>query len=169
MTTITTHTKLHKLLVGTIAAAAAVVPLALTTAPAHAATSGGCTVTPSKPFFDGFNTSGVKQVRYRVTIKCDANRTVTVLQRRYEDDRAPDADDYLGATVFVRNFGGSGTKTASTLVSLRNTEGGNEEVYQRVRFQVTSNGVTSPWTSWQTPPSSPSPTEDSSERIGNTP
>ena len=152
MTTITTHTKLHKLLVGTIAAAAAVVPLALTTAPAHAATSGGCSVTPSKPFFDGFNTSGVKQVRYRVTIKCDANRTVTVLQRRYEDDRAPDADDYLGATVFVRNFGGSGTKTASTLVSLRNTEAGNEEVYQRVRFQVTSNGVTSPWTSWQNSP-----------------
>ena len=150
MTTITTRTKLRKLLIGTIAAAAAVVPLAVSTVPAHAATSSGCTVTPSKPFFDGFNSSGVKQVRYRVTIKCDANRTVTVHQRRYEDDRAPDADDNLGATVYVRTFGGSGTKTVSTLVSLRNTEAGNEEVYQRVRFQVTSNGVTSPWTGWQT-------------------
>ena len=153
MTTITTHTKLHKL----PSSAPSPPPLLWfpSPSPPRPRTPPPAAAAPSplsKPFFDGFNTSGVKQVRYRVTIKCDANRTVTVHQRRYEDDRAPDADDYLGATVFVRNFGGSGTKTASTLLTLRNTEKGNEEVYQRVQFQVTSNGVTSPWTSWQNSP-----------------
>jgi hypothetical protein len=77
---------------------------------------------------------------------------VVVEQRRYEDDKSPDADDYRGSSVFTHTFSGSRTLTFSAKRSLPDTERGNEEIYQRVRFRVTSNGVTSPWTSWRNSP-----------------
>ena len=100
----------------------------------------------------GFNISGVKQVRYRVTIKCDANRTVTVLQRRYEDDRAPDADDYIGATVYVRNFGGSGHQDVSTLVSLRKHRSRQRGVLPADPVPSHQQPRHLPWTGWQNSP-----------------
>ena len=125
-------------------AAAAVVPITMA-APASAATSSGCTVTPLKPIFAGFNSSGVKLVNYRISVSCTSNRTVSIQQRRYEEDGFLNPDDFLGAT----SFNTSGVRTLSNVRTLVNTESGNEEVYQKVRFRVTSNGVTSPWTSYE--------------------
>jgi hypothetical protein len=123
-------------------AAAAAMPIAMA-APASAATSSGCTVTPLKPIFAGFNSSGVKLVDYRIAVSCASNRTVSIQQHRYEEDDWPNPDDSLGTT----SFGTSGVRILHNVRTLVNTESGNEEVYQKVRFRVTSNGVTSPWTS----------------------
>jgi hypothetical protein len=152
MSVISKHSKLHRLVVGGLVAVAAAAPLALAAAPAQAATSSGCTVTPLKPVFAGFNSSGVKVVRYKVSISCSGDRSVTVQQLRYEDDKSPDADDNLGSSTFTRSFDGAGSITVNIQRALPNTEGGNEEIYQRVRFRVSSNGVTSPFTSWQNSP-----------------
>lgn len=149
MITISKQSKLRRFVVGGLVAVAAAAPIALAGMPAEAATSAGCTVTPLKPVFAGFNSSGVKLVRYKVSVKCSADRTVTVQQHRYEDDKAPDKDDDLGASSFVRSFGSTKTIVVASQRALPNTENGNEEIYQRVRFRVSSHGVTSPWTSWQ--------------------
>src|SRR5690242_5854009 len=110
---ISTHSKLRRLVVGSLVAVAAAAPLALGTAPAQAATSSGCTVTPLKPVFAGFNSSGVKLVRDKVSIRCSGDRSVTVDQRRY--DTAPNPDKYLGHTVFKRTFHASASTTVWTL------------------------------------------------------
>ncbi|HET9648982.1 MAG TPA: hypothetical protein VFP34_12250 [Microlunatus sp.] len=152
MTTISAHRTLRRTVAAGIAVTVAAVPLALAVAPAQAATGSGCTVTPLRPVFAGFNSSGVKQVRYRVTATCSSNRVLTVEQRRYEDDASPDPDDFLGSSVLVHSFSGGATVTLSTTRSLPDTEPGNEEIYQRIRFRVSSNGVTSAWTGWQNSP-----------------
>ena len=128
-------------------AAAAVAPIAMAGS-ASAATSSGCTVTPLKPIFAGFNSSGVKLVNYRISVSCTSNRTVSIQQRRYEEDGFLNPDDFLGAT----SFNTSGVRTLHNRRTLVDTESGNEEVYQKVRFRVTSNGVTSPWTSYEKSP-----------------
>ena len=149
MNTTSTRGTIRKLLAGGALAAALVAPLGLAT-PAQAATSGGCTVTPLTPIFDGFNSAGVKLVRFRVKISCDAGRTVTVQQQRWEDDQHPDRDDSLGTVSFTRTFDGSrSTITVASRRTLPNTERGNEEIYQRVRFRVSSNQVTSPWSAYE--------------------
>ena len=128
-------------------AAAAAVPIAMA-APASAATSSRCTVTPLKPIFAGFNSSGVKLVDYRISVSCASNCTVQIEQRRYEEDAWPNPDDFLGAS----SFSTYGVRTLSNVRTLVNTESGNEEVYQKVRFRVTINGHTLPWTSWEKSP-----------------
>jgi len=123
-------------------AAAAALPLAMA-APASAATSSRCTVTPLKPIFAGFNSSGVKLVDYRISVSCASNCRVQIEQRRYEEDAWPNPDDFLGAS----SFSTSGVRTLHNVRALVNTESGNEEVYQKVRFRVFCNGVPDPWTS----------------------
>jgi hypothetical protein len=113
--------------------------------PASAATSSGCTVTPLKPIFAGFNSSGVKLVNYRISVSCSAGRTVSIAQERYEEDSWPNGDDFLGSTL----FSSSGVTTLSNVRTLVDGEWGDEEVYHQVQFRVSSNGVTSPWTSFQ--------------------
>ncbi len=144
---------LHKLaLAGALAAAtAASLPIAV---PAQAASSNGCTVNPQKPVHAGFNSSGVKLVRFDVNIFCDPGRQVEVEQLRYEEDwdgwLFSNPDDRLGSRTFIQAFPPNvGAITVSSTRTLPNTEDGNEEIYQKTRFRVTSGGVTSPWTSYQ--------------------
>lgn len=129
--------------VGLALAAALAVP-ALAAAPAHAHTSSGCTINPLTPIFHGFNTSGTKLINYRVSVTCTAGRTAEVTQERWESDAWPNPDDHLGTTNFVT----SGVTTLDNVRTLVDGELGNEEVYQKIRFRVSSNGVTSPWTGW---------------------
>ncbi len=150
MTTISKHSKLHRLVVGGLVAATAAVPLALTTLPADAATSSGCTVTAAKPVFAGFNSSGVKLVRFSVTANCSGDRGVTIEQRRY--DATPNPDKYLGQKVLKHSFDKSGTVKIWVTSALPQTGAGNERMYQKIRFRVYSHGVTSPWTSWEASP-----------------
>ena len=130
------------------AATAALLPVAAASSASASTTSSGCTVTPLKPIFAGFNSSGVKLVNYRITVSCLSNRTVSIDQRRYEEDGFLNPDDFLGSTPFST----SGVRTLSNVRTLVNTEGGNEEVYHKVRFRVSSGGVTSPWTSYEKSP-----------------
>ena len=144
---------LHKLALAGALIAATAAPLALAL-PAQAASNSGCTVNPRKPVHAGFNSSGVKLVRFNVSISCDPNRTVEVQQLRYEEDWGnwlfPDADDSLGSRTFTEAFPPNvGTITVGSTRTLPNTEDDNEEIYQKTRFRVTGGGVTSPWTSYQ--------------------
>jgi hypothetical protein len=144
---------LHKLALAGALVAAAAAPLSLAI-PAHAASSSGCIVNPQKPVHAGFNSAGVKLVRFEVKIFCNPNRTVEVQQLRYEEDWGnwlfSDPDDSLGSRTFTRTFPPNvGTITVSSTRTLPNTEDGNEEIYQKTRFRVSSGGVTSPWTSYQ--------------------
>ena len=58
-------------------------------------------------------------------------------------------DDYLSTSVHNWDFtGGAGTQSLNVRRTLpfTNNEGPDEEVYDTVRFRVTSGTVTGPWT-----------------------
>lgn len=117
-------------------AAAVAMPVGLAL-PAYASTASGCTVTPKKPVFAGFNDNGVKLVDYRIDVTCSSGRTVDIIQQRYEQDW-PDADDLLGTTRFSEDFTGSGgSLTLSNVRTLPDTDAldSYEEVYQQVHFR----------------------------------
>ncbi|MDP9696939.1 UNVERIFIED_ORG: hypothetical protein J2X79_004522 [Arthrobacter globiformis] len=124
-------------------------PFALA-APAQAAgTNYGCSVTPLKPVFAGFSSSGVKLVDYQFRVYCNTDRYIYIAQQRWEEDDWPDSDDYLGTSYFTRHLNQySGTVTIHNVRTLVDGEIGNEEVYQRVSYQEGSNGVWSPYTGW---------------------
>lgn len=145
MTTIS-NSIIKRLVVGGLVAAAAAAPIALAAAPAEASTSSGCTVTPLKPTFGGFNSSGVKLVRYGVSIKCASDRSVTVDQDRFDTAGVP---VLTGVSVLKHSFGGAGTVKITVQRPLPDLNRGNEAVFQSVRFRVASHGVTSAWTGWQ--------------------
>ncbi len=119
-------------------------------APAHAATTyGGCTITPSLPTADSaVSPTGETLVNYRGGVFCPLGKTARVQRERWEQD--------LGAPD---NFTGSTTSTVLTPLwwdqhPLPNTDGigdDYEEVYQKVRLQVTttSTGYTTPWSAWE--------------------
>lgn len=119
-------------------------------APAQAAaTNYACTVTPLKPVFAGFNSSGTKLVDYQIQVRCYNNRSVYIEQQRWESDDWPNGDDHLGTSTFSRHLNQySGTVTISNIRTLVDGEIGNEEVYQKVSFQEGSGGVWSPYTGW---------------------
>ncbi|KIS25869.1 hypothetical protein TV39_17570 [Arthrobacter sp. SPG23] len=120
-------------------------------APAQAATTNyACTVTPLKPVFAGFNSSGTKLVDYQIQVRCYNNRSVYIEQQRWESDDWPNGDDHLGNSSFSRSLGYySGIVTIHNVRTLTNTEIGNEEVYQKVRHQEGAGGVWSPFTGWK--------------------
>jgi hypothetical protein len=119
-------------------------------APAHAATTyGGCTITPTVPTADSaVSATGETLVNYRGGVFCPLGKTARVQRERWEQD--------LGGPD---NFTGSITSTVLTPLwwdqhPLPNTDGtadDYEEVYQRVRFQVTttSTGYTTAWSPWE--------------------
>lgn len=114
-------------------------------------TSSGCTVSPLRPVFDHFNASGVKVIRYNMTVSCDAGRTIEIEQHVHEADSI-NADDHITTSNRSRYFATTDTVTMWLENSLPDTEIGDEEMYQHVSFRVTSNGVTSPWTAWEDSP-----------------
>lgn len=126
-------------------------PFALA-APAQAAgTNYACSVTPLRPAFAGFNSSGVKLVDYQIQVRCNADRYINITQQRWEEDDWPNPDDHLGTTNFSRHLNQySGTVTIHNVRTLVDGEIGNEELYQKVSFQEGSNGVWSPYTGWHT-------------------
>ncbi|NYD77326.1 hypothetical protein [Arthrobacter cupressi] len=117
--------------------------------PAQASTLYSCTVTPLKPIFSHFNTSGVKVLDYRITASCTSSRSLYIQQQRWEDDSWPNGDDYLGGTDFSRYLSAGTSTTIHNYRTLVDGELGYEEVYQKVRFKVGSGGVWSGYTGWQ--------------------
>jgi hypothetical protein len=150
------HIARIRLTAGLLAGAATLLGLMATPAVAST-TQGGCTVTPQKPIYAGFlNDAGDKIISYRVTVSCASNRTAIVTQQGAEEDWSTflhtDRDD----TVFWRKvsvrFVSAGTTTLSYVKALPDTEDGKEEIYQKVLFQVSSNGVTSAPSAWERTP-----------------
>ncbi|NKX55804.1 hypothetical protein [Arthrobacter mobilis] len=134
---------------------AAVAVPATAAAPAQAAsTQYACSVTPLKPIYAGHNQSGTMLVNYRVYVYCYQGRYLNIQQQRWEDDDSwtpPfDGNDYLGGTNWTNVYvSAGGAVTLNNVRTLVNTEAGNEEVFQRTRFQEGYSGIWSAWTGWR--------------------
>lgn len=128
--------------------ATAVLPLAIATS-AHASTSrDGCTVTPRTPYATGtLDSFGRKLIRYEFTVSCSAGRSITINQERREEDTF--SDDSTGLVNWSQSFSSAATRTLGVTRALPDTEWGDEEIYQRLRFRVSSNGVSGSTTAWE--------------------
>ena len=125
-----------------LTAVAAAAPLALALPAQASTTSSLCTVTPQAPVFDHLDSSGQKVIKYATTVYCQSGRSIEIQDQRWDDDTwdfIPSADDPYGTTTVDKSV----TKTLPDADAWGDD---NEEMYHSVRFRVTSNGVTSPWT-----------------------
>lgn len=135
-----------------VALAAAALPLAGISSAQASTSSSGCTVSPLRPYYVYHNAAGVKVIRYDVTVSCDADRTIELERHVHEQDGGLNNDDHIATSNHDRYFPSTSSVTMWAEVSLPDTELGDEEMYQQVKFRVTSNGVTSPWTAWELSP-----------------
>lgn len=133
-------------------AAAGLIPLALAPAAQASTTTGGCTLTPLRPVYDHHNSAGNKVIRYDMTVTCSSGREIEIEQHVHEEDAWPNADDHITTSNRTRNFSSTDTVTMWLESTLPNTEIDREEMFQHVRFRVTSNGVTSAWTAFEDSP-----------------
>jgi hypothetical protein len=138
-----------------LAAVAAAAPLALALPAQASTTSSLCTVTPWEPFFDHIDSTGQKVINYGTTVYCQSGRTIEIQDQRWDDDTydlVPSADDPHGITTYTITFNSTAVEYKSAAKALPDSDAwgdDNEEMYHSVRFRVTSNGVTSPWTKWE--------------------
>lgn len=132
--------------------------LPLATAPAASAaasaTLGPCTVTAERPYFTGHTVSGKKLIAYPISANCTRSDVKVIMKQIIlEDD--PDVwpngndvqKDWYTPAGTPLNFSTPGTKKVTPVPVYRLTRtwddyGGAEEVFHRVKFWVTSNGVT---------------------------
>ena len=145
--------RIRKAALGSAAAAAVAIPMALTAAPAQAATLNGCTVTPLAPVKVG-QLGNTPIYRFSTRITCVKDRIVQVYDQRLESDAPAGVagDDNYGTTVHLRTFAVNGTVTVSANDFVTNTEAGFEEVYHRTAFRVATIGGVSAWTAFQNSP-----------------
>jgi hypothetical protein len=137
-------------------AVTALVPLGLS-GPAQASTTdSGCTVTPVRPVFAGtFTLGGVPYVDYEIIVTCGVGLVAETYQERLESDlqnvEGDPVDDFIGSSSHTFDFtAAGGTQSVNVRRSLPTTgpatEGPAEELYQSLKFRVTSGPVTSNWT-----------------------
>jgi len=138
-----------------LTAVAAAAPLALALPAQASTTSSMCTVTPQAPVFDHLDSSGQKVIKYGTTVYCPSDRSIEIQDQRWDDDTSdfvPSADDPHGITTYTITFTSTSVVYESAAKTLPDSDpwgDDNEEMYHSVRFKVTSNGVTSPWTTWE--------------------
>jgi hypothetical protein len=142
---------------GVFTAALAAVPLLMTVGTAEARSGYGCTVSPQPTVVTGLDTSGYKLMSNKINVTCSAGRSVQIRQQVWEEDwdgwLFSDGDDLIADNLYNHSFvTASGSTVINSIRRVPNTEDSNEEMYQRVSFRVTSNGVTSPWTDWERTP-----------------
>lgn len=147
MTTARKPGTLRRLGLGAAMIAVAAAPLTMAAVPASATTPlQGCALNPLDPVFAGRNAAGVKQVRHNFVATCVGNRSIEVQQMFFEDDVAPDPDDFTGTVISTVNFPNPAITTRGVTVVLPNTDPGVERIYQRTRFRVSVNG--GPLSAW---------------------
>ena len=94
-------------------------------------------------------------ISYGTTVYCQSGRSIEIQDQRWDDDTydlVPSADHPHGITTYTITFSSTSTVYESAAKALPDSdawEDDNEEMYHSVRFRVTSNGVTSPWTKWE--------------------
>lgn len=139
--------------IGALSACALSIPgLLLGALPALAAPA--CTFTPYRPDYAYTNSSGVKVLKYRLKVYCAQERYVNFEQLIMEEDGGfLNEDDHL-ATEYAENhhYAAGETYTYVSHWTLPDTETGQEEMYQQVKFQEGSGGVWSPWYGWYVSP-----------------
>ena len=155
--------RIKKIAAATGVTAVSVMSLAMAT-PAQADTKSfqGCTVTNDAPYYAGFDDANhVPYVYYPIEVTCSEGLEAETEMVRWEQDllerEGPgrEDEDYLSTSVHNWDFtGGAGTQSLRVrrTLPLTSNEGLDEEVYDTVRFRVTSDTVTGPWTSIQYSP-----------------
>lgn len=133
--------------------------LPLATAPAaNAATSGTlgpCTVTAGKPYFNRLDPlTSKKWIYYPISANCTSGGVEVHMQQIIQED---DPDNWFNSNDVLKNwytptrdgkalhFSAPGKKWVTPTLLLTSTgdeDGTAEEVFHRVKFWVTSNGVT---------------------------
>ncbi len=133
----------------------------LVAVPAQAATTlSGCTVTPLIPVANGdVDATNTPMVDYVYTVTCDPGRSVQIVSQYWEQDtwerEDDDEDDQFDSAVRTRDFTNASvrkTKTVTVEKVLPSLDGSGDpeaEVYQKVKFKVSSGGVDSPWTAFE--------------------
>ncbi len=147
----------HRLIRSLAVGVALTASLGLASPALASTTQDGCTVTPQVPAFSGsFNASGVKLVNYAFDVTCQAGLLLDWDQKRMEADtlavEGKHADDVTGSSSGRLDFTtGSLSRTVTVRAPLPNgaNEGNDEEVYQKVRFQVTNPPTVGMRTSWE--------------------
>lgn len=137
-----------------VLAAALVLPLGLALPASAATTRDGCTVDPVRPIHNGtFTGGGEKWIDYDADVDCTAGRTIELEMQRWEADSGLNgADDLIGTSSTTRTFNTTSSWTWTITGVLPDNDGGIDqwsEMYHRVRFRVTSNGVQGAWTAWE--------------------
>lgn len=119
-------------------------------APAQAATTkDSCTVTPFMPEFAYTEAgTGRKVLDYKIKVHCSQAHGVSIEQKRWEHDPW-NPDDALGASFFYRELDAGTSTMIHNYRTLVNTEPGEEEVYQSVRFRVWWDPASSDRTGWE--------------------
>jgi hypothetical protein len=151
--------RVHLALLCSILFSALLVPLTMA-APANAANAlgpaYGCSVKVYTPYYHHTDRTGHKWINYRVDATCQGGRYIQVGREHWERDDGRtcvfcDRDDYQGYTQTGWYwFGSYKTTVLNEVRPLAKTDSNCcEEPYQRVRFRVYSNGVTSPWVQWE--------------------
>jgi hypothetical protein len=152
--------KTRKTLAGVAAAVAGLAPLSLTL-PAEAATyRDGCWVTPQRPENVTPIGSQTAYARYTVRITCNPNRVISVRTQAWEQDNGKPGDSggddlissYSFSPITVGPSGGTYTRSLTRTVPDWDHPDHWVEVYHRVSFQVTSNGVTGSPSAWEMSP-----------------
>lgn len=149
--------RIAKVAVG-MAAASTLSLMAATPAEAARVSFQGCTVTNDAPYYAGFDTLGnVPYVYYPLEVTCADDLSIEVEMVRWEQDFAwregpgLEDEDYLSTSIYNWDFSsGAGTVPylSQRTLPLTNNEGIDEEIYNQVRFRVTSDTVTGPWTAY---------------------
>ena len=138
------------------AALAAPAQAADTLAPAASAQDSSLSVkghiTAATPYPAGF-WGGKRLVAYKGKVFFPSGgHLVQVKQERWERDKWPDHDDYLGTSYFTKHFHNGGWFNFDSTHPLKQTDFGygdkTEEVYQRVSYRVYKNGHWSHWSTW---------------------
>ena len=116
------------------------------TAQARAVSSAGCTATPLAPTYSHTTSTGVKVLRFSFRLSCAGFRSVQVQHQIREQDVL--TSQLIKNSTFTRSFPVGGNETISVYSAVPDTELGAEELYHRLRIQVTVLGVPQPWSGW---------------------
>ena len=137
-----------------VALVAATLPLAGIASANGSTSTWGCSVDPERPVFDHINpANGNKVIRYDMTVNCAAGRTVEIEQHIHEQDGGLNKDDHITSNVRDWHFSTASTVTMWWENTLPNTELGQEEMYQTVKFRVIMDDLSSsPWMSFEDSP-----------------
>lgn len=116
------------------------------TGPARAVSSAGCTATPLAPTYSHTDPAGNKILRFGVRLSCVGGRAVQVQHQIREQDAL--SSQLIKNSAFTRSFPVGGAETISVYSTVPDTEPGAEELFHRLRIQVTVAGVPQPWSGW---------------------